>query len=414
MGGLSVDFDHHGADHRADPPASFRRLREVGPLVRSEAYGGYWIATGYDVVAEVAGNDARFSSCGRTLVLVPGPEEETSFGALPITADPPYATELRAILHPHFTPKVVMKWLPAIEHWTNVTIDEFIERGSLDIVEDLALPIPALFMSTLIGLPLDRWRHYAHLAHVFNGQIPNSPEKKAMDDQMTEMAMDVAGFLAERQAEPTDDLLSVLANAELDGERLDLPTSVSMAMLVIFGAFDTTTALLTHSLIHLAEHPEDRKRLEDDPDLIPGAVEEFLRFFTPTQALARTVTEPCELGGARLEPGDRILLSWASANRDPAKFDDPDRIVIDRFPNRHMTFGLGAHRCMGSNFARAEIALVLRIVLERMKDLGVDTGAIETYASLGTINGFMHVPATFRAGPKVLPGEHLPGTVPSA
>lgn len=412
---LLVEFDHHGPAYRADPISELHRMRSSGELIYTEAHGGYWVAVSYEAVAEIAGDDRRFSSLRSAEepafrgVVIPGPQGDVGFGALPIESDPPLTTELRAIMHPYFNPRNVTKWLPQIEHWTHVTIDGFIERGSLDIVDELALPIPGLFMSSFIGLPLEQWHDFAHLAHLSNAQRPGTPESAEMQQRIPWIAQQLAALLEERRRNPKDDLISVIANAELYGEPLDMVSAVSLITLTLFGAFDTTTGILTHSLIHLSEQPEHRQRLIDEPDLIPTAVEEFLRWYSPTQHLARTVTEDTTVRGVPLRSGDRVLISWMGANHDSAQFEEPDRIVLDRFPNKHVSFGLGAHRCMGSNFARAEVSLVLGIILDRLPDLTVDTARIERYASVGQVNGLMHVPATFTPGTKLFPHERLPG-----
>jgi cytochrome P450 len=169
---------------------------------------------------------------------------------------------------------------------------------------------------------------------------------------------------------------------------------------------DTSTGLLSHTFAWLSEHPEEGQRMIDEPDLVKRATEEFLRWVSPAPALARTVAKETELGGQRLCPGDRLLLSWASANQDAEVFDDPDTINIDRWPNRHQAFGLGAHRCLGSNLGRVQFQEVLNIALRRMPGLKLDLAAAQRYPSLGQVNGYATLPATFTPSEPI--GEDLP------
>jgi cytochrome P450 len=195
-------------------------------------------------------------------------------------------------------------------------------------------------------------------------------------------------------------LLSDLANATRHGELLPLERVVGAAFLLLAGGVDTTTALTADALHWLAAHPDERARLVEEPELIKSACEEFLRYFTPVQALARTAMCPVELGGQHIAAGDRILLSWAAANRDEKVFPRPDQLLIDRQPNRHTAFGLGAHRCIGSNFARQTFATMLRAVLDRMPDYVIDAEA-EPNKSIGLVNGWVHLPAHFTPGPSI-------------
>jgi cytochrome P450 len=181
-----------------------------------------------------------------------------------------------------------------------------------------------------------------------------------------------------------------------------------MVQLVIFGGVDTTTGLIGSALEWLARHPEERDRLREHPGLIPRATEEFLRYFSPVQALARTATRDCVVGGRQVRAGERLLLSWASANFDEDAFDRPDEVVLDRSPNRHQAFGVGIHRCLGSNYARVEFAVVLEEVLRRLPDYAIDGTAARRYPSIAVVNGWVTLPATFTPGTPQGPGT-LPG-----
>jgi cytochrome P450 len=176
-------------------------------------------------------------------------------------------------------------------------------------------------------------------------------------------------------------------------------------ILLISGGFDTTTALTAHALQWLGRHPHERSRITEDWSLLDTATEEFLRFTTPAQGGARTIAADCEIGGYRFQEADRVWLSYALANRDPAVFPNPDEVVIDRFPNRHAAFGLGVHRCIGSNLARMTFKIMMQEVLSRIPDYAIEEDGVVRYEDVGTINGFRHMPATF--APQVPHGERL-------
>jgi cytochrome P450 len=176
---------------------------------------------------------------------------------------------------------------------------------------------------------------------------------------------------------------------------------VNVLLTILGGGFDTTMGLVCHALAWLSDHPNERQRLIDDPSLIPAAGEEFLRYFSPIQSLSRTVGEDTELCGQSLSFGDRVLLSFAGANRDPEAYDHPDEMILARFPNRHVAFGLGTHRCIGSNFARMEVTAMLQGVLERIPDYTVITTEAERYETIGNLNGFTRMPASFTPGSRL-------------
>jgi hypothetical protein len=188
------------------------------------------------------------------------------------------------------------------------------------------------------------------------------------------------GQVEEHERTRADDLISVLMASEIDGERLSRPELLGALVLILVAGLDTTWAALGSSLIHLANHPEDRRRLVEDPALIPTAVEEFLRFYAPV-ALARVTTRPVSLGGAELGDDEMVLLAWPSANRDPERFPDPDRVLLDRSPNPHLAFGRGPHRCLGSALARLELRIALEEWLRVIPDFELaDPGSI-TYTT---------------------------------
>jgi cytochrome P450 len=217
------------------------------------------------------------------------------------------------------------------------------------------------------------------------------------------MERQITEAIAERRARPRADLISHLLAQDVDGAPITDDAAYSVIELLISGGVGTTASLVSQTLVHLGRHPEQRRRLIDEPELMPRAVEEFLRAFSPTQALARTVTRDVEFRGCPMRKGDRALLAWSSANRDPAQFDHADEVDLDRWPNRHTAFGMGVHRCAGAHLGRAIARELLGQILRRMPDYVIDESGLETYAHQGVNAGYQRIPATFTPGPRLGP-----------
>lgn len=403
-----TDFDHHSVDYAENSGAINARLRAECPVAHTDAHGGFWVLSRYEDVVAAAKDDATFAS-GHTVNGVSG------FGVtippaplphFPIEMDPPEYTPYRKLLNPLFSPAVSKSWEPRIAHWVDTCLDAVIEQGTFDIVGDLANPVPSLFTCEFLGLPIEDWRAYGDVQH----EIIYTPPDQRTDilQRYFEALGRVYEIIVEQREQPGEGLIGRLVTADIDGQPIPNEMVLSIVNLVMAGGFDTTTAVTANALIYLADNPDARQRLIDNPDSIPQACEEFLRRFTPQQGLARTVTKPVTVHDVQLQPGDRVLLSWASANQDETAFDHPDEMVLDRFPNRHTTFGMGIHRCIGSHIARNELAAMVRGVLTRIPDYQVDHDAAQRYTSIGVINGWITVPATFTPGVR-LTGEALPG-----
>ncbi|MYB03028.1 MAG: cytochrome P450, partial [Acidimicrobiaceae bacterium] len=201
-----------------------------------------------------------------------------------------------------------------------------------------------------------------------------------------------------RRENPADDVTTALVTSPLDGRMLSDDEVTAIMWNLVAGGLDTTTALVSWGLHHLGTHPEDRTRLIEDPSLIPVAVEEFLRFYSPSETLTRTASRDVELGGRQIRRGDIVMISWVTANHDPAVFDDPGKIRIDRDANKHLAFGLGGHRCIGSSIARIESELMLRDVLTRMGDYEIDPDRFMPYPGNLLLTGVVSMPVTFTPG----------------
>jgi len=404
-----VDFDHHSEDYKERSSEILAELRAACPIVHTRHYGGNYVVTSHQLVTE-AGADFKMYSSKHILgdpsyqgANVPG----TPYVFVPGELDPPQHTTYRRIFNPFFSRNTADEKASSVRRWSRAAIDTVIGDGSVDLVLDYANAVSALFTCDLLALPHENWRSWAEPAHDRASLRPGSPryDQAAIDfsrmvDQTVQMALT-------RRDGDGDDLLSTVAKLQIGDEYLDDETLRSVCTSLIVGGFDTTASLVSNILWHLEHRPDLRLRLRNEPDLMESAIEEYLRFFTPAQGLGRTVTGPTTLGGWPLNERDRVFLSWAGANRDPAEFEDPDDVVFDRSSNHHVAFGFGVHRCVGRHFARMEAAIMVSEFLSRIPDYVIDHDRSERFPSIGIINGWVRMPATFEAG-QPLQSERLP------
>jgi hypothetical protein len=358
---LAREFDLYDPAQMRDPHSVYAKLRSGCPVARSDQVDGFWMVTRYDDVRAANLDTDTFSS---RYCLIPREQFGPEFTERPpLTLDPPAHTAFRRLLLPGFTAQQVARWEPAVRQVCRAALAEIVHRGSCDASEDFAKKVPLGVICAMMGVPSSVEPRFTEWTQALVES--NDP------DRMLAAAGDIATFLNERITEHetsgADDLISVLMTSEIDGERLSRPELLGCLVLILVAGLDTTWAALGSSLIHLAKNPRDRRRLAADPSLIVTAVEEFLRFYAPV-SLARVTTKPTELGGAKIGEDEMVLLCWPSANRDPAEFPDPDRVIIERRPNRHLTFGLGPHRCLGSSLARLELRVALEEWLAAIPD----------------------------------------------
>ncbi|MGE3589903.1 MAG: cytochrome P450 [Ilumatobacteraceae bacterium] len=395
----TVKFDHHSSEFAADPWPVLADLRRRCPVARSEEYGGFWVVTGYDEIKEVAHDDSTYSSA--ETILVP-PKKNASQKSIPIEMDPPEFTEYRKIMQVLFSPPAVERLAPVIEYYANHCIDQFIEHGETDIVHDFADPLPVMVTLHKLGMPIDEWRRYADPMHKTVFLRQDNPARAGVLEELGWIVGTIKEAIAQRKESPRDDMITYLLNSKPFGEQVTDHAVQEMVMLTMQGGFDTTGSAISSALLHLDRNRDDRQRLIDHPELMRTAIEEFLRVGAPQFALARTATRDVELGGCPVSKGDRVLLVWASANRDERVFDRPDEVLLDRMPNRHMAFGLGAHRCLGSTLARKQIEVALRTVLRRLPDYEVDHDRRVPAETIGVTYGMFAMPVTFTPGARVL------------
>jgi cytochrome P450 len=416
---MPVDFDHHDEEFHADRHARWAELRRECPVAHNPRYGGFWVVSGYEEVAAVSRDAETFSS--RYV-----PQSDDGIDYLGITGIPraPHMPTvgiaevegalhgvIRRALNPFLVPSAVAAMRPLMEATATWFLDQHIERGTIDLVLDLTNPVPAVLTMELVGLPHDGWQRYAELFHGTVAYRPGSPEYRRSVAELPVMMDELRVEIANRRREPTGDVLTALVQAQLnddessDTRHLTDDELVSVLWNLIGGGLDTTTSLTALTLHHLDEHPDLRTRLVDEPALLGTATEEFLRYFSVNETLTRTVTCDADLGGQRLSRGDHLMLSWLSANRDERAFDRPDEVVLDRAPNPHLAFGLGAHRCIGMHLARTMFQVLVREVLDRIPDYEVDRAATRFYDGNPELNGVVRMPATFTPGERAGPAD---------
>ncbi|ELP46119.1 hypothetical protein D522_12806 [Mycobacterium avium subsp. paratuberculosis S5] len=263
---------------------------------------------------------------------------------------------------------------------------------------DYASPVPAILTMKLMGLPYDNWHLYANLFHSVMAVSQDSDEYAAAIAKVPAMMQEVLDYAATRRAKPEEDLTSFLIRFEFDGHRLTDEQLLNILWNLIGGGVDTTTSQTALTLLHLGTHPDLRQQLIDHPELYRTATDEFLRYFSVNQTLSRTVTHDVVLAGQRLRKNDRVVISWLSANHDENEFHRPDEIILDRAPNRHVAFGLGPHRCIGSHLARLMSEVMVRAVLVRIPDYQVDVDNVHQYLGNPSMTGLGQLPVTFAPG----------------
>jgi hypothetical protein len=389
----ATDFDHTDPAWVKDPYPIWDSLRRDCPVAHTARYGGTWLPVRHAEVAAVAYDTEHFTS--RSVVVSevrPGPLDlPAPIGlAPPITSDPPFHALARRLLLPAFAPKAIAALEPLTRDLCRELLDATAERKELDAAVDYAQHIPLKVIIGMLGFPQEDADLFRRFIRMVLEDVNQSPDARQEQINAGEIDAYIDAQIADHQAHPRDDLTSYLLDAELDGTKL-APEHVrgTMVLLMIAG-IDTTWSAIGSALWHLAGHPEDRRRLAADTELLPTAVEEFLRAYAPV-TMARLVAQDCELGGQSLHEGDWLLLPFPSANRDPEVFADADRVMLDREDNRHAAFGLGIHRCLGSNLARMEMRVALSEWMGRYPEFELIDPAQVTW-SAGQVRGPRHIP----------------------
>jgi cytochrome P450 len=389
----ATDFDHTDPEWVADPYPIWDDLRATCPVAHTGRYGGTWMPVRHEDVAAVAYDTEHFTS--RSVVVSevrPGPDDlPAPIGlAPPITSDPPFHPLARRLLLPAFSPKPIEALEPFTRELCVELLDATAGKPQIDAAVDYAQHIPLRVIVKMLGFPQEDADVFRRFIKMVLEDVDQSAEERQaiVDEGELDAYMDAR--IAEHLADPQDDLTSFLLDAELDGNKLEPDHVRGTMVLLMIAGIDTTWSAIGASLWHLAQNPSDRQRLAAKPELMATAVEEFLRAYAPV-TMARLVAKDFNFRGCDMKEGDWLLLPFPAANRDPEFFADADRVQIDRAENRHAAFGLGIHRCIGSNLARMELRVALEEWMKRYPDFELVDPTTVTW-SAGQVRGPRTIP----------------------
>jgi cytochrome P450 len=356
-----ADFDPVDPAFIADPYPVYAHMREQCPVARADRFGGYWLISRYSDVRESARDTEAFSSQGGIVI----PPAGNPMPFIPIELDPPEHTEYRRPMQSWFSVSRMLELEDDIREMVVERLDPVVADGHADLCAELAGPIPPMVIARLLGVDRSDWRMFQQMAEqmIAAAESGDTEANAAAGGRLV-------GYLWEqieaRRAEPRDDILTRMTQLEISGEPIAADKVLGLALFTLLAGHETSTSAIGAMLMHLARDQEAQQRLREESHIIPRTVEEILRYDPPVQNLARTLTCDTTVGGVNLSAGDRVLLSWASANRDASVFSEADTLVIDRPNNGHLAFGYGMHRCLGANLARLEMRVVLEEVLRRI------------------------------------------------
>ena len=375
--------------YAGDPYPAYRWLREHSPVHWDETYGIWGISRYRDLVA-LEKNPARYSSAQGSRPKIPG-------NSSMIDRDDPQHGRQRRLISAGLTPRAVRRLEPRVRDMATKLIDAVAPRGECEVVEELAAALPAMVIGDKLGFPAEMWprcKWWSEITmlsgglHVPEGGLAQGEELRLASEASAEFYREVVALAARRRSEPRDDLISIWANAEIDGRRMSDEEMATEALLVLDGGAETTRAVIATTVLNLIEHPDQRRRLVEDPSLMPGAVEEFIRWVSPILNMCRTATEDHVLEGRRIRAGDELLLMYASANRDEEVFRNPESYDVGRRPNHHVAFGWGTHYCIGASLARLEIRVMFEELLRRLPDMRLAPGSAPKFVP----NSFTRTP----------------------
>ena len=405
-------FDRHTPEYRLQFEKITEEMQSRCPMAWSDTYGGHWVAAGSTEVFELArcpaisnDHDVTGEGTGYQGISIPLASRAAYVRGGILEMDEPDHSLYRSALNPYMSPAAIKRWVPFVDEITRAALDEKIESGQIDFVDDLANVVPAVLTLAMMGIELKKWNVYSEPTHASVYTPEHSPDRERINEMHRTMGLDLLTNMMEIREKPRPGLVNALLQLRINGEPAPDIEILGNLGLIIGGGFDTTTALTAHALEWLGEYPEQRERLSRERDtLLNAATEEFLRFFTPAPGDGRTFAADTEVAGVQFKAGERLWISWAMANRDPAVFSDPNEVILDRKGNRHFSFGLGVHRCAGSNVARTVFKSMLTAVLDRMPDYRCDPEGAVHYDTIGVIQGMRHLPATFTPGKRLGPG----------
>ena len=365
----ATDFDHTDPAWAADPYPIWDELRETCPVAHSERYGGVWLPTRHEDISRIAYDTDNYTSRSPIVSegrpLAPAPQGV----APPISSDPPFHQDARRLLLPAFSPSAVAELEPFTRSYCESLLDDVDNQSTVDAAVDYAQHIPVRVIAQMLGFPPEDADQFRLFVHNTLESVDLPVEKRMENYGLLDAYLDAQ--IQDHLENPRDDLTTHLLEAEIDGEPLGVDHVGGAIALLLLAGIDTTWSAIGASLWHLARTPDDRRRLVDEPELLPIAMEELLRAYAPV-TMARLVKQDHEFDGCPMKADEWVLLPFPAANRDPRAFEQADEVVIDREVNRHAAFGLGIHRCAGSNLARMELRVALEVWLERYPCFSLD------------------------------------------
>jgi len=363
---FATDFDHLDPQWVNDPYPIWEDLRGRCPVSHTQRFGGAWFPATHEGVSAVAKDTEHFTS-RQVIISYTRPTEEdlpAPIGlAPPITSDPPFHVDARRLILPAFAPGPINALEPAIRELCNRLLDNLGDHEIVNAGEEYAQFIPPAVIAKMLGFPPEDEDFFREIIHNIIGSADNQDdaERERLQAQ-TEAYFDKQ--IQDHIDNPRDDLTTYLLNVELGGQKLQHDHVRGTMILILVAGIDTTWSAIGASIWHLAQNPDDLARLVNEPDLMSVAIEEFLRYYAPV-TMGRMVKEDFDFNGCPMKKDDWVLLGFPAANRDPAAFKDADKFIIDREENRHVAFGLGIHRCAGSNLARLELRIAIEEFIKR-------------------------------------------------
>ncbi|MCW7941373.1 cytochrome P450 [Streptomyces hygroscopicus] len=386
----------------ADPFPLYRQLREEGPVRRAVIAGGLeaWLVTRYeDGLAALSdprlSSDFRDASDPRLLERLPATQRETMLRTM-LRSDPPHHTRLRRLVSKAFTARRVAEMRPRVQEITDGLLDAIVPAGKADLIEDFALPLPVTVISELLGVPVVDRHDFQRWTDEMILQGAEPPDPARMDHAWRQMRSYLSGLLEDKRVRPEDDLLSALITTRDEEHRLDADELLAMAFLLLVAGYITTVNLIGSGIAALLARPDQLQMLRDDPQLLPGAIEEFLRYDGPVNpGIARFAREDVTIAGVTIPSGATVLVASAIADRDPAQFPDPDHLDITRQDNAHLAFGHGIHYCLGAPLARLEGQIAIGTALRRLPHLSLAVPRGELQWRPGGLRGPEQLPVTF-------------------
>ena len=398
-----VEFDPYDPTIVDDPYPTYATLRRESPVYYGASHD-FWALTRFADVKQALGDHETYCSSEGLLVIKATDDfEAPEFppGNM-LLMDPPEHTAYRKVVNRKFLQRTVAEMEAQVRDVANMLVDRFIERGSCELVGEFTAALPAIMFGRQLGIPDDAWEQFQHWSAALVSPAP-TPEAMAEHHHAAEAVSAMfIDLLAEKRAHPADDLLTELAIGTVDGAPLSEAEFVGFAIAMLIAGNDTTSNLLANAMWLLAVHPDQRRLLLEDPARIPNAVEEILRFEPPVHGLARTVTRDVELDGHHLEQGKKVLLLFASANRDELEFDEPDRFDVTREFESHLSFGFGIHYCIGIHLGRLEGRVGIETLLARLGEYELATDDIHWRQAIPT-RPMVELPIAFLAGAPVAP-----------